>query len=253
MQAGSSHDGDRALNTTDRRTLRGLHVAIIMDGNGRWAKGRGLPRLVGHREGVHRLKEVVRACPDLGVQYLTVYAFSTENWRRSRREVMGLMSMFARSIRREAQELVKQGVRMRFIGDRSGLSPVLQDLFSWIEGLTAHNTRLNMTVAINYGGRNEIVRATRAICEQVAAGHLLPGEVSEALIEAHLDTSDLPDPDLVIRTSGELRSSNFLPWQTAYAEFEFTPLLWPEFTRDEFERVLDAYGLRERRFGGVTA
>jgi undecaprenyl diphosphate synthase len=241
------------LNTGDRRSLRGLHVAIIMDGNGRWAKGRGLPRLMGHREGVHRLKEVVRACPDLGVQYLTVYAFSTENWRRSRREVAGLMAMFARSIRREAHELLKQGVRMRFIGDRSGLSPVLQDLFGWIEELTAGNTRLHMTVAINYGGRDEIVRATRAVCAAVAEGRVAPEAVDEALIAAHLDTRDMPDPDLVIRTSGEVRSSNFLPWQTAYSEFEFTPVLWPEFTRAEFERVLNAYGARERRFGGVTA
>jgi undecaprenyl diphosphate synthase len=241
------------LNTADNRSLRGLHVAIIMDGNGRWARARGLPRLKGHREGVHRLKEVVRACPDLGVQYLTVYAFSTENWRRSRREVTGLMAMFARSIRREALELQRQGVRMRFIGDRSGLSPVLQQLFSWIEGLTEDNTRLHMTVAINYGGRDEIVRATRAICKAVAAGHLAPEAVSEAMLGAHLDTSGLPDPDLVIRTSGEVRSSNFLPWQTAYSEFEFTPVFWPEFDRAEFERVLDAYGRRERRFGGVDA
>jgi len=242
-----------ALNTADNRSLRGLHVAIIMDGNGRWARSRGLPRLKGHREGVHRLKEVVRACPDLGVQYLTVYAFSTENWRRSRREVTGLMAMFARSIRREALELQREGVRMRFIGDRSGLSPVLQKLFGWIEDLTRDNTRLHMTVAINYGGRDEIVRATRAICEKVAAGRIAPEAVSEALIEAHLDTYDLPDPDLVVRTSGEVRSSNFLPWQAAYAEFEFTPVYWPEFTRSEFERVLDTYSLRERRFGAVTA
>ncbi len=241
------------MNTADNRALRGLHVAIIMDGNGRWAKGRGLPRLMGHREGVHRLKEVVRACPDLGVQFLTVYAFSTENWRRSRREVTGLMAMFARSIRREARELQKQGVRMRFIGDRSGLSPVLQNLFAWIEDLTADNTRLHMTVAINYGGRDEIVRATRAICAAVAEGRLRPDEVSESLVSDHLDTQGLPDPDLVIRTSGEVRSSNFLPWQTAYSEYEFTPVLWPEFDRTEFERVLHGYGLRERRFGAVTA
>jgi undecaprenyl diphosphate synthase len=242
-----------ALNTADRQSLRGLHVAIIMDGNGRWAKGRGLPRLMGHREGVQRLKEVVRACPDLGVQYLTVYAFSTENWRRSRREVTGLMAMFARSIRREARELLKQGVRMRFIGDRSGLSPVLQNLFAWIEELTAGNTRLHMTVAINYGGRDEIMRATRAICTEVAEGRLCPAAVTETLIAEHLDTRGLPDPDLVIRTSGEVRSSNFMPWQTAYSEYEFTPVLWPEFDRAEFERVLHLYGLRERRFGGVTA
>ena len=241
------------MNRADKTALRGLHVAIIMDGNGRWAQCRGLPRLMGHREGVRRLKEVVRACPDLGVQYLTVYAFSTENWRRSRREVMGLMGMFARSIRREAQELVKQGVRMRFIGDRSGLSPVLQDLFAWIEGLTAHNTRLHMTVAINYGGRDEIARAARDLCEAVAEGRLRPEEVNEALLESHLDTADLPDPDLVVRTSGEVRSSNFLSWQTAYSEYEFTPVLWPEFTREVFERVLDGYARRERRFGGVTA
>jgi undecaprenyl diphosphate synthase len=241
------------VNTADNRSLRGLHVAIIMDGNGRWAKGRGLPRLMGHREGVQRLKDVVRACPDLGVQFLTVYAFSTENWRRSRREVTGLMAMFARSIRREARELQQQGVRMRFIGDRSGLSPVLQNLFAWIEDLTADNDRLHMTVAINYGGRDEIVRATRAICAAVAEGRLRPEELNESLVSDHLDTRGLPDPDLVIRTSGEVRSSNFLPWQTAYSEYEFTPVLWPEFDRIEFERVLHGYGLRERRFGAVTA
>ena len=229
------------------------HVALIMDGNGRWANRQGLPRNAGHEAGEAALFDTVEGALEIGLTDLTVYAFSTENWRRSRREVTGLMAMFARSIRREARELQKQGVRMRFIGDRSGLSPVLQNLFAWIEDLTADNTRLHMTVAINYGGRDEIVRATRAICAAVAEGRLRPDEVSESLVSDHLDTQGLPDPDLVIRTSGEVRSSNFLPWQTAYSEYEFTPVLWPEFDRTEFERVLHGYGLRERRFGAVTA
>ena len=231
----------------------GLHVALIMDGNGRWATARGFPRLVGHREGVRRLKDVVRACPELGVAYLTVYAFSTENWKRTRREVAGLMAMFARSIRREAEELARQGVRMRFIGDRTALSAELQGLFAWIEDLTAANTRLHMTVAINYGGRDELLRAARKLAVDVAAGRVAPSDVTEAQMETYLDTHGLPDPDLVIRTSGELRTSNFLPWQAAYAEYEFTPHLWPEFTVPVFAEIVERLGARERRFGGVKA
>jgi undecaprenyl diphosphate synthase len=241
------------LNKSLPSAPSGLHVALIMDGNGRWAKGRGLPRLAGHREGVRRLKEVVRVCPDLGVRYLTVYAFSNENWKRSRREVAGLMAMFARSIRREAEELSQQGVRMRFIGDRSALSSELRGLFAWIEGLTALNERMHMTVAINYGGRDELVRAARVLAVDVAAGRLAPEDVTEARISAALDTHGLPDPDLVIRTSGEVRTSNFLPWQAAYAEYEFTPHLWPEFTVPVFAAIIERMGQRQRRFGGVEA
>ncbi|WP_268875858.1 polyprenyl diphosphate synthase [Phaeovulum vinaykumarii] len=227
------------------------HVAIIMDGNGRWARERGWPRLVGHRRGAERVKQVVRACPDMGVEWLTIYAFSTENWRRSREEVVGLMGLFARYIRKEADELSKEGVRMRFIGDRSQLDRRLRDLMTGIEHRTAANTRLNLTVAINYGGRDEIVRAARRLAREVAAGRLAPDEIDFAALAAGLDTVGQPDPDLVIRTSGELRSSNFLPWQAAYSEYEFTPTLWPDFSPEELQQILARFAARERRFGGA--
>lgn len=228
------------------------HVAIIMDGNGRWATNRGWPRLVGHRKGAERVKEIVRCAPDLGIKWLTVYAFSTENWKRSTEEVLGLMAIFARYIEREADRLAAESVRMRFIGDRSRLDPKLQKLMAGIEARTAVYNRLNFTIAINYGGRDEIVRATRDIARAVAEGLLSPDQISDALISQHLDTADLPDPDLVIRTSGETRTSNFLPWQTAYAEYEFTETLWPDFTPEELGRIVTRFGARERRFGGVV-
>jgi undecaprenyl diphosphate synthase len=228
------------------------HVAIIMDGNGRWATNRGWPRLVGHRKGAERVKEIVRCAPDLGIKWLTVYAFSTENWKRSTEEVLGLMAIFARYIEREADRLAAESVRMRFIGDRSRLDPKLQKLMAGIEARTAVYNRLNFTIAINYGGRDEIVRATRDIARAVAEGLLSPDQISDALISQHLDTADLPDPDLVIRTSGETRTSNFLPWQTAYAEYEFTETLWPDFTPEELGRIVSRFGARERRFGGVV-
>lgn len=228
------------------------HVAIIMDGNGRWATSKGWPRLVGHRKGAERVKEIVRVAPDLGIQCLTIYAFSTENWKRSTEEVLGLMGLFARYIQREAEGLAAEGVRMRFIGDRSRLDRKLQDLMAWIEDRTANNTRLNLTVAINYGGRNELVRAARSIARQVADGSLSPDEVDEATIDNALDTNPIPDPDLVIRTSGETRVSNFLLWQAAYAEYEFTPILWPDFTPEVLAEILGRYGNRDRRFGGVS-
>jgi undecaprenyl diphosphate synthase len=229
------------------------HVAIIMDGNGRWATNRGWPRLVGHRKGAERVKQIVRCAPDLGVRWLTIYAFSTENWKRSTEEVLGLMSIFARYIEREADRLAAEGVRMRFIGDRSRLDAKLQRLMAGIETRTAGFSRLNLTVAINYGGRDEVLRATRAIAAEVAAGTLAPGDVTEALISSRLDTADLPDPDLVIRTSGETRTSNFLPWQAAYAEYEFVETLWPDFTPDELALALARFGNRDRRFGGVAS
>ncbi len=229
------------------------HVAIIMDGNGRWATNRGWPRLVGHRKGAERVKEIVRCAPDLGIRWLTVYAFSTENWKRSTEEVLGLMSIFARYIEREADRLAAEGVRMRFIGDRSRLDAKLQRLMTGIEARTANLTRLNFTVAINYGGRDEVARAVREIAEDVAAGRLAAAAVTDALISSRLDTGDLPDPDLVIRTSGETRTSNFLLWQTAYAEYEFTQTLWPDFSPDELAQIVARFGNRERRFGGVVA
>ncbi|WP_244520997.1 polyprenyl diphosphate synthase [Allgaiera indica] len=218
-----------------------------MDGNGRWASQRGWPRLVGHRRGAERVRQIVRACPDLGVRWLTVYAFSTENWKRSTEEVLGLMSIFSRYIQREAGRLSEEGVRVRFIGERSRLDQKLQRLMAGIEASTAGNDRLNLTVAINYGGRDEILRAVRALAAQ--GGDL--AALSDGEMAAALDTHALPDPDLVIRTSGETRVSNFLLWQAAYAEYEFTPTLWPDFTPEELARILDRFAGRERRFGAV--
>ena len=247
---GSGDKGDP--NGPHDATAVAEHVAIIMDGNGRWATNRGLPRLVGHRKGAERVKEIVRCAPDLGIRWLTIYAFSTENWKRSTEEVLGLMSIFARYIEREADRLAAESVRMRFIGDRSRLDPKLQRLMAGIEARTAPFSRLNLTVAINYGGRDELARTMRKIAEKVAAGTLRPDEITDALISAHLDTADLPDPDLVIRTSGETRTSNFLPWQAAYAEYEFTEILWPDFSPAELAKALARFGNRERRFGGVV-
>jgi undecaprenyl diphosphate synthase len=228
------------------------HVAIIMDGNGRWATNRGWPRLVGHRKGAERVKQIVSAAPGMGIEWLTIYAFSTENWKRSTEEVLGLMAIFARYIQREADRMASEGVRMRFIGDRSKLDPKLQRLMAGIEARTAGFSRLNLTVAINYGGRDEILRATRALAQEVAEGRLDPADITDAAIAGRLDTSGLPDPDLVIRTSGETRTSNFLVWQSAYAEYEFTPTLWPDFGPQELADILARFGNRERRFGGVT-
>lgn len=227
------------------------HVAIIMDGNGRWATGRGWPRLVGHRKGAERVKQIVRCAPDLGIKWLTIYAFSTENWKRSTEEVLGLMGLFSRYIEREADRLSAEGVRMRFIGDRSRLDERLQKLMAGIETRTANNTRLNLTVAINYGGRDEIIRAGRKIAQAVAEGRLDPDNVTESTVSGVLDTANIPDPDLVIRTSGETRVSNFLLWQAAYAEYEFTPTLWPDFSPAELASILARFGGRDRRFGGA--
>lgn len=227
------------------------HVAIIMDGNGRWAKNRGWPRLVGHRRGAERVRQIVQACPELGVRWLTIYAFSTENWKRSTEEVLGLMALFGRYIENEADRLSAQGVRMRFIGGRERLEPKLQKLMSGIEARTAVNSLLNLTVAINYGGRDELARAASLMARDVLEGRLALADAGEAALEARLDTAGIPDPDLVIRTSGETRTSNFLPWQSAYAEYEFTPTLWPDFTRDELADILARFAARDRRFGGV--
>jgi undecaprenyl diphosphate synthase len=227
------------------------HLAIIMDGNGRWATNRGWPRLVGHRRGAERVREIVRACPDLGVKWLTLYAFSTENWKRSTEEVLGLMAIFARYIEREADRLARAGVRMRFIGERGRLDPKLQRLMAGIEARTAGCDRLNLTVAVNYGGRDEILRAVKRLAQDAAAGLLDPRHLTEAAFSDRLDTAGLPDPDLVIRTSGETRTSNFLPWQAAYAEYEFTGTLWPDFTAEELGGIIARFGNRDRRFGAA--
>lgn len=228
-----------------------LHVAVIMDGNGRWASNRGWPRLVGHRKGAERVRELVDACPKIGIKYLTLYAFSTENWKRTTEEVMGLMSLFARYIKREAGRMNREGVRMRIIGDRARLDAKLQELFDWIEHETAQNDRVHLTVAINYGGRDEIRRAAQAIARDVASGKVGLTDIDDGLISNYLDTGFLPDPDLVVRTSGETRVSNFLLWQAAYSEYVFTPVLWPDFTPQTMDTILHAFAARERRFGGV--
>ncbi|CUH68595.1 Ditrans,polycis-undecaprenyl-diphosphate synthase ((2E,6E)-farnesyl-diphosphate specific) [Thalassovita gelatinovora] len=229
------------------------HVAIIMDGNGRWAQARGRPRLFGHHAGARRVREIVEACPDLRVKYVTIFAFSTENWKRTQVEVAGLMSLFRRYITKEAKALHDEGVRVRFIGDRVRLDKKLIAMMDELELLTAENDRVHLTIALNYGGRDEVARATKRLAQDVAAGKLNPEEVDEETLPRYLDTCVLPDPDLVIRTSGEARISNFLLWQSAYAEYEFIDTLWPDFSRDIFADLVKKYGARDRRFGAVKA
>ena len=229
------------------------HIAIIMYGNGRWAQSRGRPRLFGHHAGAKRVREIVEACPDLGVKYLTIFAFSTENWKRTQVEVAGLMGLFRRYIAKEARALKDEGVRVRFIGDRVRLDDKLVGLMDELELLTSDNDKVHLTIALNYGGRDEVSRATKRLAQDVAAGRLDPEKVDEETLPKYLDTYVLPDPDLVIRTSGEARISNFLLWQSAYAEYEFIDTLWPDFSPEIFAGLVKNYGRRERRFGGVIA
>ncbi|MEM7089435.1 MAG: polyprenyl diphosphate synthase [Pseudomonadota bacterium] len=229
------------------------HVAIIMDGNGRWAQARGRPRLFGHHAGARRVREIVEACPGLGIKYLTVFAFSTENWRRTQAEVAGLMTLFRRYIIKETTTLVENGIRVRFIGDRLRLDSKLTDLMDMLEEATKDNDLVHLTVALNYGGRDEVARATRRLARDVAEGRLGPDDVDEETLPKYLDTRVLPDPDLVIRTSGEARISNFLLWQSAYSEYEFIDTLWPDFTAAELARLCRSFGARERRYGAVPA
>lgn len=229
------------------------HVAIIMDGNGRWAQQRGRPRLFGHHAGARRVREILKACPQLGVKYLTLFAFSTENWKRTQTEVAGLMGLFRKYLEREADELFRSGVCVRFIGDRIRLDPKLVTLMDDLELRTAGNDRVHLTVALNYGGRDEVTRAAKRLAYEIEQGRLTHKDVDAETLAGFLDTHVLPDPDLVIRTSGEARISNFLLWQSAYAEYEFVDTLWPDFTAAEFARVLGQFGKRERRFGAVRA
>jgi undecaprenyl diphosphate synthase len=228
------------------------HVAIIMDGNGRWAKARGLPRLAGHRAGVEALRKAVRNVGEMGIDWLTVYAFSSENWSRPASEVTDLMGLLRLFIRRDLAELHQNGVRVRIIGEREGLQPDIASLLEEAESLTANNRALNLVIAFNYGGRDEIVRAARKIAAAAARGELASEAVTPEVFASYLDTNGIPDPDLVIRTSGELRLSNFLPWQAAYSELVFLPCYWPDFTHDHLADALAQYAARERRFGGVT-
>lgn len=229
------------------------HVAIIMDGNGRWANVRGLPRSMGHRKGVEAVREAVRAAAELGVEYLTLFAFSSENWSRPESEVSDLMGLLKTFVRRDLQTLHKENVRIRVIGDRSNLRSDILPLLLEAEERTRDNTAITLVIAFNYGARDEIARAVRSLAGDVAAGLLHPADVTPERISAQLDTADIPDPDLIIRTSGEERLSNFLLWQAAYAELMFIPEFWPDFSRETFHDALRNYARRERRFGGVTA
>lgn len=224
-----------------------------MDGNGRWAQARGRPRLFGHHAGARRVRDVVEACPELGIKYLTIFAFSTENWKRTQVEVAGLMSLFRRYITREARALKERGVRVRFIGDRLRLDEKLVILMDQLEEMTSNNDLVHLTIALNYGGRDEVARATKRLAQDVADGRLSPDDVDEETLPRYLDTHVLPDPDLVIRTSGEARISNFLLWQSAYSEYEFIDTLWPDFSAEELRRLCTSYGTRDRRFGAVPA
>jgi undecaprenyl diphosphate synthase len=226
------------------------HVAIIMDGNGRWAKARGLPRNLGHRQGVDTVRDVVRASRDLGLEYLTLYAFSSENWKRPAAEVAGLMELLRLYIRRELEELRRNGVRIRVIGDRSKLAADIVPMIEEAEAKTADNRRLTLVIALSYGGQDEIVAACRRIAEAVVAGKLAPEQIDRTTIEQHLLTAGMPDPDMVIRTSGEQRLSNFLIWQSAYSEMVFVDKLWPDFTAADLKAAITEYQGRERRYGG---
>jgi undecaprenyl diphosphate synthase len=225
------------------------HVAIIMDGNGRWARARGLPRVAGHRRGVERVRDMVVACGELGVPYLTLFAFSSENWRRPAQEVKLLMELFLTALEREVTKLHKNEVRFRAIGDIEPFGEKIVQGVREAEALTQDNTRLTLTVAANYGGRWDIARAARALAERVQRGELDPATITADSLEPHLSLHGVPEPDLFIRTGGEQRISNFLLWQLAYTELYFTPVLWPEFDRSQFEAALDSFRGRQRRFG----
>jgi undecaprenyl diphosphate synthase len=229
------------------------HVAIIMDGNGRWAARRGLPRVEGHRRGVDAIRRAVKAAGELGIRYLTVYSFSSENWRRPAQEVAELLALLKRFVRHDLADLHAHNVRVRMIGERDGLAADLRALITEAEDLTRGNDGLNLVIAFNYGGRQEIVRAAQTLARRVQAGTLKPDDIDMAAVEGALDTSGIPDPDLVIRTSGEQRVSNFLTWQTAYSEFVFLPDFWPDFDQASFKAAVDEYCRRERRFGGLSA
>ncbi len=234
-------------NETNDLTRVPTHVAIIMDGNGRWAQARGMPRLMGHRAGVENIRRILNAAVEFGIQYLTIYAFSTENWNRPLDEVRGLMTILEQTIQRETPELHKNGVRIRHVGRLTGLSPKLQEMIRSAVAQTANNTRLTLNVAFNYGGRAEIIDAVK----KIIADDIPADQITEELFARYLYTDGTPDPDLVIRTAGEMRLSNYLIWQAAYAEYYATPIYWPDFGKPELYDALRVYDSRERRFGKV--
>ncbi len=228
------------------------HVAIIMDGNGRWASARGLPRAIGHKYGAETVRKTVEASIDLGIEYLTLFGFSSENWNRPLGEVSDLMGLLRRYLSKEMAELQAQGVRIRIIGERERLEPDIVSLIEQSEKLTEGNTTLNLTLALSYGGRSAIALAARRIAEQVRSGLLKPDMIGEEQFERHLETVDLPDPDLLIRTSGEKRISNFMLWECAYSEFVFLDTLWPDFSRDQLAEAIAEFGRRNRRYGSAV-
>jgi len=230
-----------------------LHVAVIMDGNGRWAKARGLPRTAGHKRGAEAARRTVEAAVEMGVSYLTLFGFSSENWSRPETEVRDLMGLLRLYLRNEVQSLHKNGVRLRVVGDRDRLAPDIVSLIEAAEAKTASNTRLTLIMALNYGGRQEIAAAARSLAEEVRAGRLAPAEIDENTLAAKLYTAGIPDPDLLIRTSGEERISNFLLWQLAYTEFVFVDTLWPDFGREELANAIREFQGRERRYGTAGA
>jgi undecaprenyl diphosphate synthase len=242
-----------ALNVRTPEFAVPRHVAIIMDGNGRWASARGLPRSEGHRRGVEALRRTVRAAGDLGIDILTIFSFSAENWARPAGEVRELMGLLRRFIRNDLVELHNNGVHVRVIGERADLTPDILQLLEEAEHLTRDNDKLTLVVAFNYGGRQEIARAAQRLAVQVAEGRITAGAITAEAIAAHLDAPDLPAPDLIIRTSGEQRLSNFLLWQAAYSELVFVPTYWPDFDRSTLESAIAEYRRRERRFGGLIA
>ena len=241
----------RAASRPDLRIP--AHIGVIMDGNGRWAKARGKPRTEGHVAGVKALRGLVEHCINYGVDYLTVFSFSSENWTRPREEVAFIFNLLRRFVASDLQRLIRNNVQVRIIGSREGLEPSLIRLIDDVEAKTAENTGLVLVVAFNYGGKAEIAEATRRLAREVAAGRLSPEQITEQSIEAALYTAGMPDPDLIIRTSGEQRISNFLLWQAAYAEFVFVEENWPDFDEASFVRVLEAFSRRDRRFGGIEA
>ena len=228
------------------------HVAIIMDGNGRWANARGLPRTMGHRKGVEAVRDAVKTAAEAGVRYLTLFAFSSENWNRPQAEVTDLMGLLKAFIRRDLADLHRENVRIRIIGERSNLRGDILPLLIEAEETTSGNTGITLVIAFNYGARDELTRAMRRLATEVAEGRLRPEDITPERIAASLDTAGIPDPDLILRTSGEERLSNFLLWQGAYSELLFVPELWPDFTRETFLSALEKFACRERRFGGLA-
>jgi undecaprenyl diphosphate synthase len=249
----SSLAADETIQSAQRRHSGApVHVGIIMDGNGRWAARQGLPRAEGHRRGVQALRETVRAAIEFGLGYLTVYSFSQENWNRPVEEVADLMGLLKRFIHNDLNELQEAGVRVKVIGARSNLKADILALLEEAEDRTRDNTRLNLIVAFNYGSRQEIAAAARILAQEAAEGRIKASDIDERLFASRLDTGGIPDPDLIIRTSGEQRLSNFMLWQAAYAELVFLPVHWPDFNRQAFSDALQEFAARERRFGGVT-